>query len=197
MSALGDENVGGLDVAMNDVFAVRGIERVGDFDGEAEQDIHFQRAAGDAMLESQAVEVLHGDEGLAVLFADVVDGADVGMIQGGSRFGLAAKALQGLTDPGRRLREGISGRRSDRAGCLRPCRPRPCRRHRASQRCGSARWFGRSFMKTRIWGLILGGWQGQVNAGAMYVKSRESIRIFTLRSRRVYGIADPVHFTRA
>ena len=38
VSALGHENVGGLDVAMDDAFAVRGVERVGDFDGQAEQD---------------------------------------------------------------------------------------------------------------------------------------------------------------
>ena len=145
VSALGDENVGGLDVAMDDAFAVRGVERVGDFDGQAEQDVHFQRTAGDAVLEGHAIQILHGDEGLAVLLADVVDGADVGMIERGSGPGFAPKALQGLADPGRRPRAEISGRRSGRGECLRPCKPRPCRRRRAFRRCGSARWFGRSF----------------------------------------------------
>ena len=34
VAALGDENICGLDVAMDDAFGVRGVERVGDFDGE-------------------------------------------------------------------------------------------------------------------------------------------------------------------
>jgi hypothetical protein len=63
VSALGDEDVGGLDVAMDNAFAVRGVERVGNFDRQTEQDIHLQRTAGDAMLEGQAIEILHGDEG--------------------------------------------------------------------------------------------------------------------------------------
>jgi len=75
---------------------VRGIERVGDFDGQAEQHVHLQRASGNAMLEGQAVEILHCDEGLAVLFANVVNGADVGVVESGSRLGFAAEALQRL-----------------------------------------------------------------------------------------------------
>ena len=90
VAALGDENIGGLDVAVNDAFGVRGVERVGDFDGEREQVFDVQRAAGDAVLERLAVEKFHGDEGLAVLLADVVNGADVRMVQrgGGLRFAL-------------------------------------------------------------------------------------------------------------
>ena len=37
MAAPRDEDVGRLDVAMNDAFAVRGVERVGDLRGEIEQ----------------------------------------------------------------------------------------------------------------------------------------------------------------
>ena len=109
VSALGDENVGGLDVAMDNAFAVRGVERVGDFDGQAEQDIHFERTAGDAVLQGQAIQILHGDEGLAILFADVVNGADVGMVERGSRLGLAAKALERLAVLGHIFGEKLQG----------------------------------------------------------------------------------------
>ena len=34
VAALGDENVGGLNVTVDDAFAVRGIQAIGDFDGE-------------------------------------------------------------------------------------------------------------------------------------------------------------------
>src|ERR1700744_5033989 len=45
------------------------------------------------MLERYAIEKLHGDEGLAVLFADVVDRANVWVIEGGSSLGFAAETL--------------------------------------------------------------------------------------------------------
>src|ERR1700730_6015481 len=50
--------------------------------------------ACDAVLERFAVHELHGDEVLAVLLTDVVDGANVGMIERGSSLGLAAEAFQ-------------------------------------------------------------------------------------------------------
>ena len=50
MPALGDENIRGLDVAVNDVFGVRGVEGVGDFDGESEQFLDFHGAAVNAVL---------------------------------------------------------------------------------------------------------------------------------------------------
>ena len=96
MPARGDEDVGGLDVAMNDALGVRCVERVGDFDGQSEERLVVERASGDAMLEGRALEKLHGDEGLAFVPADFVDGADVGMVQrgGGARF--SAKAFERL-----------------------------------------------------------------------------------------------------
>ena len=43
-----------------------------------------------------AVEKFHGDEGAAFGFADVVDGADVGVIEGGSGLGFALEASERL-----------------------------------------------------------------------------------------------------
>ena len=48
------------------------------------------------MLQRHAIEKLHGDEGLPVLLADFVDGADVGMVQGGCGLGFALKTGEGL-----------------------------------------------------------------------------------------------------
>ena len=95
-ATFGDEDIGGLDVAVNDAGAVSGVERVGDFDADFEKAIEFERAAGDDVLESRTVEKLHGDEGAAVVFADVVDGADVGMIQRGSGASFALEAIERL-----------------------------------------------------------------------------------------------------
>ena len=95
MAAASDKDVGRLDVAMDDAFAVRGVERVGNFDGQVEQQLGVQRLARNAMLQGHAVEEFHRDKRLAVVIADFVNGADVRMVQGGSGARLATKALEG------------------------------------------------------------------------------------------------------
>jgi hypothetical protein len=96
VAAASDEKIGGLDVAMNDSLGVRGVQRVGDFDADVEQAVHFQRVAVHSVLQRSAVEKFHGDEGFAVFFADIVDGANAGMVQGGSGLRLALEAPEGL-----------------------------------------------------------------------------------------------------
>jgi hypothetical protein len=92
MAAFGHEDIGGLDVAMNNALRMSSVEGIGDFDGELQQDIGLKRVAGDLVLEGHAFEILHDDEGLAGGFVDFMDGADVGVIQrrGGAGFTLEA-----------------------------------------------------------------------------------------------------------
>ena len=73
-----------------------GVERVGDFDGGVQHLLQPHRLALDAVLERLAVEVLHHDEMLAVEFANIVDGANVRVVQGGGGAGLAQEAVDGL-----------------------------------------------------------------------------------------------------
>ena len=96
VAPLGDEDVGGLDVAVDDAFGVGGVEAVGDVNREGEKLFEFERRAGDGVLKSSAIEKLHGDETLAGVLADFVDGANVGMVEGGSRAGFAAEAFKRL-----------------------------------------------------------------------------------------------------
>ena len=86
MSAFSYENIRGLDVAMNDSFRVRRVQRVCDLNSEQKQRLQFKRAVADQVLQSLAIQELHGDERLAALLADVVNRADVGMVE--SRRGL-------------------------------------------------------------------------------------------------------------
>ena len=96
MAALGDKDVRGLDVAMNDAFACAASSASAISMPSRSKRFQFHRAAGDAVLERLAVQKFHGDEGFARLLADVVNRADVGMIQGGRGLGFAPKALEGL-----------------------------------------------------------------------------------------------------
>ena len=54
MAAVGDEDIGGLDVAMNDALRVSGIERIGNFDCESEGRFGFERMAGNSLLQRGA-----------------------------------------------------------------------------------------------------------------------------------------------
>jgi len=96
IAAWGDENIGGLDVAMNDPGVVGRSQRIGDPDSEREQRFHLQWLAGDALFQGGALQILHDDEGAAVLFTDVINRADVRVIQGRRSLGLAPESAQGF-----------------------------------------------------------------------------------------------------
>ncbi len=62
------------------------------------------------------VQKLHGDEGLAVLLADFVDGADVGMVQSGGGLRFALEARQRL-----RILGNIVGQELEGDKAMQPC----------------------------------------------------------------------------
>src|SRR5262249_41316107 len=70
VTTLGDKDVGGLDVAVNDALRVSGVESVGHFDADIEQDFDVERAAHDEVFERLAVEKFHSDKGHTVLFVN-------------------------------------------------------------------------------------------------------------------------------
>jgi len=94
MPTLGDKDVGGFDIPMDDARRMRGIERVGDINGKRQQQISFHGTSGDAVLQHYAVEILHGDKCFPVLFADVINRADVGVVQCGCSLSLASEARE-------------------------------------------------------------------------------------------------------
>src|SRR5579862_129551 len=105
VAAVGDKNIGGLDVAVNDAFGVSGVQGVRDFDSQAQEHLGIERAATDAMAEGDAVEELHGDEAAAGLFADFVNGADIGMVEGGGGAGFTTETFQSLRILGQVVRK--------------------------------------------------------------------------------------------
>src|SRR5579862_5471219 len=58
--------------------------------------LEFEAAAKLVTAEGDAVEEFHGDEGVFVVLADFVNGADVGMVEGRGGTGFAAEPLERL-----------------------------------------------------------------------------------------------------
>src|SRR5580658_6166065 len=109
VTALGDKDVRRLDVAVDDSLSMRGIEGIGNFDGERENHFRFQRMPADAVLQRHAVEILHDDEGLTFAFVNLEDHADVRVVQGRRRLRLTLEAGQSLRVPGDLIGEKFQG----------------------------------------------------------------------------------------
>ena len=92
---------------MNDAFAVSGIERIGDLDGNRDNTLRIQRACSYQVFQGHAIQVLHGDERMAFVASDFVDGADIGVIERGCASCFAAKTFQGMRVPGCVLRQEL------------------------------------------------------------------------------------------
>jgi hypothetical protein len=101
--------IGRLDVAMNDPLAVGGIESVSGLNCQPQQYVRLQRLSGDAVFESCAAQKLHGYKSLPVLITDVVNRADVGMIQCRCGLGFSLKAGESLWVSGNFRRQELEG----------------------------------------------------------------------------------------
>jgi hypothetical protein len=81
LAALGDKDVRRLDVAMDNFLLMRRIERIGNLDRQFEQVGQFERLAGNPVLQRAPLEQLHREEPRPLVLADVIDRADIGMVQ--------------------------------------------------------------------------------------------------------------------
>src|ERR1700730_8564851 len=104
MAALGDKDIGGFDVAVDNSLRMRSIQCVGDLNRQTEQSLGLDSFSGNAMFQRQPVKEFHRDECLPVLLAHVVNRADVGMVQCGSGLSFALKAGECLWVTGDLLR---------------------------------------------------------------------------------------------
>ena len=96
LPAGGHEDVGRLDVAMDDPAGVGGVQGVCDLCAQVEHFVGRQGLAGDHLPQRLAFQQFHGDEGLPGGFVDFVDRANVRMIERGGSLGFALKTAEGL-----------------------------------------------------------------------------------------------------
>jgi len=86
-----EHDVGRFNVAMIDVRPVRPVERVDNLGGVFHNLIQRQGTFADARGHGFALQMFEHHEVDTVLFADVVEDADIGMLQAGDGAGLAFK----------------------------------------------------------------------------------------------------------
>ena len=75
------KNVGWFYVAMNDALRVGRRQSVGCLYRDLEDLIQIHGLAPDALLQALTLELFHHDKGMAIIVLNIVDRADVGMIQ--------------------------------------------------------------------------------------------------------------------
>src|SRR5215469_16760090 len=95
MAAVGYKNVGGLDIAMKDPFAVGCVQSICHLNTQRERSRDIERLSANVLTKGLALEKFHHQKGMATGFSDIVDSADIGMIERGSGPSLALKAFPG------------------------------------------------------------------------------------------------------
>ena len=93
-----DEDIRGLDVAMNDAAGMGGIERIGELRAKIEQGIGGHGPAADALAKRLPFEDFHHQIRAAVVFADVVNRADSRDDSAKMRRGLHAGSVRARPD---------------------------------------------------------------------------------------------------
>src|SRR5271169_166902 len=81
---------------MDDALRVSGIQCIGNLDAQIEHCLDLQRLAPDPASERLPFQQFHGDEGSPLDLVNLIDCADVLVVQGGRSFGLPLKAAEGL-----------------------------------------------------------------------------------------------------
>jgi hypothetical protein len=117
---LREHHVAGLEVAVHDALLVRGGEGLRDLRPELHHLVERQRALLQAIREDLALEQLHHQEVRVGLVADVEERADVGVVEGGDRLGLALEALAALLVLGEGGGEDLDSDAAVEAGVLPP-----------------------------------------------------------------------------
>ena len=106
-ATLGQENVRGLDVPMDDALLVRGVQGIRDLDRDAENFVGQHRPASDSVLYGLSFEQFHGDKRPAVVLIYLVDGRDIGMVQGARCPRFALETLESLAVFGHFVRQKL------------------------------------------------------------------------------------------
>ena len=118
LPTLGDEDIGGLDVPVDKTFRVCGLEGVSKLDAEVQKLVQLEWLGGNSVLQRLTFQVLHDNERLALVFADIINSADVRVVKGRGGSSFPLKALQGLMIPGQVRGQELEGHETAETGVL-------------------------------------------------------------------------------
>src|SRR5438552_873256 len=111
-----DKDIRRLNVTVNDTLGMCCVESVGDLNSKCEHRLQLHRTVADHVLQRCAIQEFHGDERLSILLADVVNRANVGMIQSGRGASLTAKAFERLRITGQFFRQKLQSYKTTQTG---------------------------------------------------------------------------------
>ena len=114
-----DKDVGGFDVAMHDPGGMRGFQRVQDWNHDLEQFFVGKGSLGDALLERLALHQFHHQIRPARVISDIVNRADIGVIECGDGLRLAPESFQQGLVRGHCIRQEFHGHRAAEASVAR------------------------------------------------------------------------------
>ena len=106
-STLGDKHVAGFDVAMNNPFGVGRLQSFSDLYPELQELVCWKRLVLNPVQEGLSLQKLHHNKGLTLVISDVVNDADIGVIECRGRPSLSLEPLQCLAILGKLLRQEL------------------------------------------------------------------------------------------
>src|SRR5208283_2861410 len=75
---------------------MRRVQGIGDLDAEIEHRFDLHRPTSDPMLQGHAIQELHDDEWTLIVLADLINCADVGVVQRGSCTSFTSESFECL-----------------------------------------------------------------------------------------------------
>src|SRR5215472_7114439 len=112
VAAFRQENIGRLDIPVHDPLRMRRVQRIRDFNAPLHQLVQRHRPLRDALPQRLPFQAFHRDERASALLANVVDRANVRMIQPRRRLRFPLEAFQRLCVIGQLFRQKLQCHRT-------------------------------------------------------------------------------------
>src|SRR5580700_11222360 len=107
MTALGYEDVRGLNVAVDNSLRVSSFQSIRCLDAKFQQLVRGNRLFADSLLQRLPFQQLHDDHRLAIMFLHFINRADVRVVQGGSGPRLSLEAAERTWVPSDFIRQEL------------------------------------------------------------------------------------------
>ena len=118
MTALRNEDIGRFDVAVNDPLGVGGIQALRNLDRQVQDLVGGERLAEDALLQRFPLQELHRNEVLPLVLIDLMDGADIRVVEGRSSLRFPLESFNCMTVLGYCLGEELQGDKAAQGSVL-------------------------------------------------------------------------------